>query len=394
MRRTIEKSLVTAALLLTIGCGASNPSDSGSDGEGIAAGIGYGTATRYLAAIAGTGPTHAGVTSADFNADGFPDIAVTDSVASSVSILLNQGDGTLGSASRYLAGLLPYALVSADLNNDGIADLAVANSRSDDLSVLIGNGDGTFALPVNYPSGLGPTDIAAIDVNDDGHLDLLGYYGEISVHLNNGDGTFRSAPDAVVGEPSGSIAIAMEVADFNGDGRDDIAVTYWPPGASSSVITQLLAQENGQFLASEPSHAVSGSTEAMRSADVDCDGTLDLVTPLAGGGLLVQTGVPGEGLGEPQLYETDSGTNAVEFGDFNLDGKLDLAVSFFLGEVAFINDVCDAQWAFNSTVIATVETAEAMTSPDLDQDGYPDLVVSTWFSPQIAVHLNTGEPMP
>ena len=377
------------ALNVLYGCnGSSSSSTAAIPGE--IADINFADAVRHIAVAGGTGPTHAGVTTGDFNDDGYPDVAVTDSAVSGINVLLNEGDGSLGLPMRYLAGLLPYALISADLNNDGVLDLAVANSRSDDISVLLGIGDGSFSLPVHYSSGLGPTDIAAVDINNDGALDLLTYYGEVSVHINQGDGSFVAAADAIVGEPDGAIAIAMEVADFNGDARSDIAVTYWPSGASESVITQLLAQTDGSFLASEPSYTLEGATEAMRAADVNCDGSTDLVTPIAGGGLLVQHGAPGTGLGEPTLYETESGSNAVEFGDFNLDGKLDLAVSFFIGRVGFVNDVCSGEWHIEETQFDSVETSEALDSPDFNLDGRPDLVVTTWFSPQIAILLNTA----
>lgn len=383
--------LATCSVGLVACGGGATPPDSSPPEATQTAPLPYDEGTRYAAAVGGTGPTHAGVVAADFNGDGYPDAAVTDTVGNAVSVLLNNGDGSLGLPSRYLVGLLPYALISADLNRDGVADLAVANSRSDDLSVLLGNGDGSFASAVHYPSGLGPTDLAALDIDGDGDLDLLGYYGEISVHLNQGDGRFVAADDALVGEPSGAIAIAMELGDFNGDGRQDIAVTYWP--GSGSDITQLLAGPDGSFTAVSPSFRMSGSTEAMRAADVNCDGATDLVVPVAGGELLILHGAAGIGLTEPQHYDADSGTNAVEFNDFDQDGRLDMAVSYFHGEIGIIRDVCRSDWTIPEPRIATVETTEAMTSPDFNLDGWPDLLVGTWFSPQIAIHLNkAGEP--
>jgi hypothetical protein len=346
---------------------------------------------RYIASVGGTGPTHSGIASGDLNGDGAPDIVAADSVGNSVSVLLNDGQGGLGTAGRFIAGGLPYSVITADLNGDRFLDVATANSRTDDISVLFGDGKGGLGLAVRYPSGLGPTDIVALDVNGDGALDLLSYYGNVSIHINNGAGVFTKVEDAVVGEPTGAIAIAMEVADFTGDGRPDIAVTYWPSGASSSVITQLINQGDGRFVASTPSYPLSGSTEAMRSADVDCNGTTDLVVPIAGGGLLVLPSKPNTGLGEPVKHEAQSGTNAVEFADFNGDGRVDMAVSIFEGDVKIIDDVCSSDLTLPDSSFATEATSESMVSPDLNRDGVPDLVVGTWFSPNIAVLFGVSQ---
>jgi hypothetical protein len=348
-------------------------------------------ARRYLASAAGNGPAQGGVTSADFNNDGLADIAVTDTMGNAVRVLLNAGDGSLLPAASFLVGALPYALLAADLDGDGHVDIAVANSRSDDVSVLRGLGNGQFAAAQSYASGLGPTDIAAFDVNGDGLRDLLTYYGEISVLLNDGRGGFMPAPDIVVGEPTGAVAIAMEAADFTADGLIDLAVTYWPNGPSRSTIVQLINQGEGQFQAVDPVISISGGTEAMRAADVNCDGVKDLVVPIAGGGFLILPGRAGQPFGEPVEIETDSGSNAVEFNDFNGDGLLDMAVSYFNGYVGLVEDVCRSDWSLAVTY-DTVETSEAMVSPDLNLDGRPDLVVATWFHPEIAVLLNRTPP--
>ncbi len=70
-----------------------------------------GEAERYLASLGGNGPAHGGVAASDMNADGYPDVIVTDSIGNSVAILLNAGDGSLLAADAYFAGLQPAAVV-------------------------------------------------------------------------------------------------------------------------------------------------------------------------------------------------------------------------------------------------------------------------------------------
>ncbi len=346
-----------------------------------------GEAERYLASLGGNGPAHGGVAASDMNADGYPDVIVTDSIGNSVAILLNAGDGSLLAADAYFAGLQPVAVVVDDLDGDGMPDVAVTNARSDDIQVYRGLGDGTIELTETHAAGLGPTDLAAADVDGDGDLDLLSYWGDVTILLNNGAGEFTAAPALVTGEVLGAIAIGMDVADFDGDGAVDVAVTDWPRGPVSSRIEVFYGVGDGSFISGAGPFTVSGATEAMRTADINCDGLLDLLIPIAGGSLAVAYGQSDGRLGEPVEFETDSGSNAVLFSDFDQDGRLDLMVSYFNGYAGLFYDICNQEF---TTFVehGTVETSEALVAPDLNLDGFPDLVVGSWYQPQIAVLLS------
>jgi membrane-bound lytic murein transglycosylase B len=110
----------------------------------------------------------------DFNGDGKLDLAVTDSGNNTVFILLGNGDGTFGLTSIIPVGNYPSAIIAADFNNDGKLDLAIANNGDGTITLLLGNGDGTFtqASSSPYAVGLGPYQLAAADFNGDGKLDL------------------------------------------------------------------------------------------------------------------------------------------------------------------------------------------------------------------------------
>jgi uncharacterized protein (DUF2141 family) len=195
---------------------------------------------------------------ADLNGDGKPDVVVTncsfdngalcahDKDSNSVAVLLGNGDGTLQSAVTYpTGGASPYAVKVEDVNGDGKLDLVVANNCSSPgpfncapgaVGILLGNGDGTFRLAVSYSSGgRNAVSIAVADVNGDGNLDIaVSNQGNstLGVLLGNGDGTFRKASVYSV------LGGALSIADLNGDGRPDVVLAT--PETNSLSIGVLL----------------------------------------------------------------------------------------------------------------------------------------------------------
>ncbi len=172
---------------------------------------------------------------ADFNGDRKPDLAVAFDESSGVWILLGDGAGGFGAATTILAGT-PSSLVAADLNRDGKADLAVTRRR---VIVLLGNGTGAFRAAAGSPIAVvgEPSSLAVADFNGDGKPDLAvapagvavpGCAGcwrpaAAAVLLGNGAGGFRPAADSPFAGPEEEIAAA---ADFNGDGKPDLALDH------------------------------------------------------------------------------------------------------------------------------------------------------------------------
>jgi len=180
----------------------------------------------------------------DFNADGKLDVIVasggtTAFPGSGLAVSLGNGDGTFtqGSVSPIPLGSLLSSIVTGDFNGDGKLDLAVTDSAGNAVIILLGNGDGTFGLPTTIPVGTAPESIITADFNNDGKLDLAVVNngdGTVTLLLGNGDGTFTQASGSPYAVGLGAFQIAA--ADFNGDGKLDLAVANGMDGTISILL--------------------------------------------------------------------------------------------------------------------------------------------------------------
>lgn len=197
--------------------------------------LGKGDATFSDAASYAVGNSPRGVTIADFNGDRIPDLAVCQIDSEFLSVLLGRGDGTFHPSNSCSAGGGQLSIVSGDFNQDGAVDLAITNRNA--VRVLQGDRDGTFHE--SFVSVVGddsqPQGLTATDLNEDGALDLLSaHYVEHSLlgFYGRGDGTFENAQHV----PAGGLPVALVVADFDRDGKRDLAAVT----ASDSSVSILL----------------------------------------------------------------------------------------------------------------------------------------------------------
>jgi len=162
---------------------------------------------------------------ADFNGDQLPDIAVTNAGSSSVTVLLRSGTGFVPEGTPLPVGSAPQDLVAPDVNGDGRPDLAVANNGSNTVSVYLRNAGGGFTQEAGSPIAVavGPVGVTSADFNRDGRPDLAvaSTAGSVTALLRNAGGGFTpDTPVPVAGQPYGIAA-----ADFDADGRPDLAVS-------------------------------------------------------------------------------------------------------------------------------------------------------------------------
>jgi hypothetical protein len=292
-----------------------------------------------------------------------------------------------------------------DFNGDGIADVAVTGyssanpSAPDSLLILLGKGDGSFSQLAPIPlTGSNPMSIAVGDFNGDGIQDLAivdagvwgnGWAGSVTILLGKGDGTFQAK---AASPTNGNNSRATAVGDFNGDGVADLAIVNQgaPNDNGKSSVTILLGKGDGTFTAAAASPAAGTYSSAIAVGDFNGDGKADLAVANQGDGTAVI--LLGKGDGTFTAGTSASGAGYSSFilaGDFNGDGKTDLVVqgSYGTGTVllgkgdgTFTPIACPSQDVYPQSV----------TLGDFNGDGILDLALSGSGSQGFAAAILLG----
>jgi hypothetical protein len=280
------------------------------------------------------------ITAADFNQDGYPDIAVSYLADNAVRVMLNNGSG-FSTAATYSVGKQPYSVVSGDLNGDGYADLVTANTGDNTVSVLLNNGNGgngTFAAATSYTVGKQPYGVAIGDINHDGYPDLVvanNGSDTVSILLGSANGTFTPSATtlATCANPYG-----IALGDFQHNGYPSVAVTCY----SANELEVFPNNGNGTF-------------------------------------------------GSPFITATDKNPGPIVVADFNRDSKLDIVVGntianniyFFAGngDNTFKPGVMSPSLNFPSSIAAA----------DINGDGILDIVGVAPNYNSVIVTLGVGD---
>jgi uncharacterized protein (TIGR03437 family) len=346
---------------------------------------------------AGTSPDFVAV--GDFNGDGKPDLAIANLGSNNVTVLLGLGTGDFAAAagSPFPVGSSPDSVAVGDFNGDGKLDLAITNQGDGTVTVLLGNGKGEFT-PAGSPLTVGskPYFVVTADFNGDGNLDLaIASYGDstITVLLGNGGGGFTEAPGSpfAVG-PVGAFPASLAVADFNGDGKPDLAIANF----GDDSVTVLLGNGAGQFVPAPGSpFAVGSEPVSVAVGDFNGDSVTDLAVANSGDNtvtVLLGIGTGGFTAG-PGPYKVGSGPDSVAVADFNGDGNPDLAVANFVDSTVTVllgNGTGGFTPAPGSPfAVGTNTEPTSATVGDFNGDGKPDLAFSDSFGNNVTVLLNT-----
>ena len=332
----------------------------------------------------------------DLNGDGKQDIAVANNSSNTISVLKGNGDGTFGAKTDYEVALRPYGVVTVDLNGDGKLDIvtgAATFSLSSNVSVFLGNGDGTFQSRIDYAfsaffSGVSPPNsILASDLNNDGKSDVVAVNGSgATVFLGNGDGTLNPP----VRYDSSSVATSLVVGDVNVDGKIDLAVSNFGSGPNG-VVSIMLGKGDGTFFP-PVNYASAPRPFALVKGDFNADGKIDLATADDQVGTISVLLGNGDGTFQAFVTYATGGFSpfGLSIGDFNGDGKSDLVVSAnIMGGLSILKGNGDG--TFQKSVNFQVGGSFA-TVFDLNGDGKPDIITAHQLANSVAVLINQTGP--
>jgi hypothetical protein len=319
----------------------------------------------------------------DFNNDGILDFAAE--FGSEIKVLLGNGDGSFrfGSIATYNY-FSNSTIATGDFNNDGNEDLAFGadpNGPPTHIQLNLGNGDGTFRQGSrfwHFPNGNVMRFVVG-DFNGDGNLDLISLQNQnpdISVFLGNGDGTFRHKADYH------RFAFEMVTADLNGDGKLDLVFM-----GDVGLFVQL---GNGDGTFQKPRQIVSnarvGCAFGLRLVvtDFNGDGIADLAyceRDSTNGRLWIMMGNGDGTFKKPVAIPIQNGIYGFSFaaGDFNSDGKTDLAVSYITSSSSvFELFLGNGDGTFQQKKIVKLpgvfNAEEGIVPADLNSDGLLDFI--------------------
>jgi hypothetical protein len=365
---------------------------------------------------------------ADFNKDGKPDIAVIQENGT-LNILFNDGNGGLQAPVSYInpnyMTSYIFCMYAADVNGDGSPDIVAFDMASDSVLTWLNLGNGTFGPVVTtlLDSTYGvPSTIAVADVNGDGKADLiyipLQYPASpqsscLEVQLGAGDGTFGAASAAKIQKFSiaaGGYAVgAVTLADLNGDGKPDLAVSLeenFTYTTGQYVVTTALGNGDGTFsplgivqpisLAETATQQDTGllfQSTGLSLVDVNGDGKLDIVSDV--NGVIVSALGSGSGTFGAAVTSNAVGIDNVYSSlvmDVNGDGKADfleagqtLGVFLGNGDGTFNPPATGAQWVIDPP------GGNSLVAADFNGDGIADVAQlgsTTW---DVSLFFGTGK---
>jgi uncharacterized repeat protein (TIGR01451 family) len=243
---------------------------------------------------------------ADLNGDGFDDLATidrfdfrTDDSYGSVNVLLNNRMG--GFTTSNVPGFQqPYALAVADMTGDGALDLLVGQAADDSLVVLVNDGTGHFPTRQTVPDvGYGTVSLATADFNGDGRTDVaLGQAAScgceesgIVILLNQGGGNYTPGdfpgPVSIAGVPYSLVA-----ADLDGDGRPDLAATYYGYSEYGEPVAGIALFQNLNTFVADVSVTATGPSTVAPGGTVTYTVTVTNTGPQVANLLRVAVPVP------------------------------------------------------------------------------------------------------
>ena len=414
----------TTAFNVSVDGSAASVTQATTSGTDVRLGLATSILPGQSVSVSYTAPTNNAATS---NA-AIQDTTGNDAASLSATPVTNNSSVINNSALNFTGSIItvgsgdsiPEGIVTADFNNDGVADLAITDVKGSDprARIYLGNGSGGFTAGGTQTVGINPTSIAAGDFNGDNKFDVaVANYSDRTISVLSGDGsgnllagsTFNAgAPYTVTigGVPTNTTNPRPRIiisGDFNGDGKADLAWTNDYDNVSGTEVagTIGIAINNGTatpFSSVTATGTIGNNPYGLIATDLNGDGKLDLIaanSPSTGNGSI--SALLGNGKGTFQsAVNTTVGTRPRYFaaGDFNRDGKQDLALSQTISDnnLRILLGNGSGGFSSQSTLSMGVEAApRGVISADFNADGYLDVAVSSVAGDNVSIFLGSGD---
>jgi len=319
-------------------------------------------------------PQFSSVAVGDFNGDGKDDVALSALLGNDTTLQVFLG-GPLNKLSRMapirVATRSLRQLAAGDLTGDGRAELLALDVDARNLLTYRSNASGGFDAPVITALGAAPGVMALGDFSGDGRTDVaVTVAGRILIFQSTGTGTF-TGPLTI-----NANAVWLAAGDFNGDKRMDLAYT------TSGNAAVILNQGNNVFAAPVPLDSQTYSISALRAADLNRDGKLDLVI----GGLGTGQGFGvflGDGAGAFRALPPQDGnyyaTLDIVIADLDNDGIPDMLTTHCCDVVSTYHRFGRGDGTFTAPHLhSTGSNTDRIFLTDLNGDGKPEITAHTY----------------
>jgi hypothetical protein len=278
-----------------------------------------------------------------------------------------------------------YSAPLADLNGDGFLDMVISNDRPDAKLVLLNDGKGRFTQAGTFGDPKWPTrNVVLADFNGDGSPDIAvaNRPGPAQLCFNDGKAHFTCRP--LGGETSATVL----AGDMNADGKQDVIVGC--RDSCQSVV--YINGGKGEFAIKVPFGPATASTRAMAVADFDGDGRMDIAACHEEEGLYVYFNAGGKFGAGVKLAGKEALPYAMTAADLNKDGRPEIIVGYVEAPGAvYYNDGTGRKYE-RSEFGDKQGAIYGLAVGDLDLDGYPDIVAARSDAPSLLLFNRARRP--